>query len=233
MEAAERKLWIDWRNGVETAREQLVEKYLPVAKRLAASIYASRPTNNIDFGDYLHLAYVGLLEAMQRYRHDSEAQFATYATYRIRGSILNGLPQMTEVGNHINYMKQLRRDRIRSLAAEGVPKENFKAMLDMIVNLALTVQLDTLTLEPSTESEAVSPYASFMYEELQSRLKDVLALLPPREQNIINWHYFQQISFEEIAVMLGLTKGRISQLHKRSLETIRQALQEQRLTELY
>src|SRR5262245_9861459 len=87
----ERELWEERARGVATARERLIERYLPLAKHVAARLYAARAVPDVEFGDYLHLAYVGLLEAMERYRAGGDAQFATFATYRIRGAILNNV----------------------------------------------------------------------------------------------------------------------------------------------
>lgn len=235
MEATEQQLWVDYRRGIEIARNQLLEKYLPLAKRLAAALYANRPANGIEFGDYLHLAYVGLLEAMQRYRHDSSAQFATFATYRIRGSVLNGIPRMTELGDHIGYLKQAQRDRTQSLLRKNdeVPHD-FSGMLDLVVTIALTYQLDDLAIEQDQESLPDNgPYVSRAYEETQNFVRAALVHLSEREQQIIRCHYFHQVNFNEIAELLNITKGRVSQLHKRALEKIRAVLQRQRLSELY
>jgi len=233
--APEQQLWTDYRCGNTTAREQLLEKYLPFAKREAASLYAKRAVNDIEFGDYLHLAYIGLFEAMQRYRHDAGTQFDTFASYRIRGSVLNGIPQMTEVGDQIAYAKQLHRDRTRSLLTQQkkVPT-NLTDMVELIVGIALTYQIDELldADEPNLRCPH-EPYQSRAYDEIQVRLKTILTQLPEREHKIIYYHYFHQVTFDEISVLLGIANSRVSQLHKRALELIRQALQQSRFSECY
>lgn len=233
--ASEQQLWSDYRRGIETAREQLLEKYLPFAKRLAASLYAKRAVDDIEFGDYLHLAYIGLLEAMQRYRHDAAAQFVTFASYRIRGAVLNGIPQMTEVGDQIAYAHRVRRERTESLLEQqGEAPTNLAGMLNLVVNLALIYQIDEL-LEADEQSlqSSSEPYGSHAYDEMQSRLKDIVARLPERERKIIHYHYFHQVAFDEIAVLLDITKSRVSQLHKRAIDDIRNTLRSSRLSELY
>src|SRR5688572_1516991 len=109
-DADERRLWIGYRAGAAEARDTLLERYLPLAKRLAAALYAKRSIDDIEFGDYLHLAYTGLFEAMQRYQPDEGAQFATFATYRIRGAVLSGLPRMTEAGDQLAARKRQLRE---------------------------------------------------------------------------------------------------------------------------
>jgi RNA polymerase sigma factor FliA len=231
----ERELWAEQSRGDAAAREQLIQRYLPLARRLAASLFAQRAVPDIEFGDYLHLAYVGLLEAMQRYRAGGEAQFATFATYRIRGTILNNIPKMTETGDRLSYIRRARKERAASLlAAEGKPvAATMSSLVDVIVGLALSVQLDEIAdVEPAEPTPANDPYASREYAEVQRRLRDVLALLPERDARLIDYHYFQHIGFEEIAAIFSVTKGRVSQLHKRALERVRELMQQRRLNEL-
>lgn len=235
MEASEQQLWSDYRNGVTAAREHLLEKYMPFAKRLAAALYAKRATNGVDFGDYLHLAYIGLMEAMQNYRHDADAQFTTFASYRIRGSVLNGVPRMTEVGDQVDFRRRQQRDRTDSLlGAKKEPPSSLADLLELVVGIALSYQLDELVEAGESDLQGGGePYGSRAYDEMQQRMKEVLLSLPERERKIIQYHYFHQVSFNEIAALLEITKSRVSQLHKRALELIREALRKSRLTEFY
>jgi RNA polymerase sigma factor FliA len=232
--AQEQQLWTDYRCGVAAAREQLLEKYLPFAKHLAALLYAKRAVDDIEFGDYLQLAYIGLFEAMQRYREDANAQFTTFASYRIRGSVLNGIPQMTEVGDQIAYARRVQRDRTESLLPQGKAPTHLADLLNLVIDLALIHQIDELLEadEPNLHS-SYEPYASHAYDEMQLRLKTILTQLPERERKIIQYHYFHQVTFDEIATLLGVANSRVNQLHKRALELIRQALQQTRLCECY
>jgi len=235
MDSPERQLWAECSQGVPAARERLVREYMPLAKRIAASLYSRRAVDDVEFGDYLHLAYVGLLEAVQRYHAGGEAHFTTFATYRIRGSILNNIPKMTETGERISHLKKLHRERLASVLErpEAPLVSSFAGLVDLVVSVALTVQIEeiaeTLGAEPSPAND---PYASRAYDDMQRRLREALAALPERERRIVDDHYFEHVGFEEIARTLGVTKGRVSQLHKRALEQIRAALKQNRLAEL-
>jgi RNA polymerase sigma factor FliA len=236
MEAPEQRLWMECAQGVAAAREHLVRQYMPLARRIAASLYARRAVDDVEFGDYLHLAYVGLLESIERYRSGTEAQFSTFATYRIRGAILNSVPRMTETGARISHLKKLHRERMASVL-EGGQKEasldSFSSLIDLVVSVAITVQIEEIAESVVAEpSGANDPYASRAYDEMQRRLREVLAGLPERERRIVDDHYFEQVGFDEIASMLGVSKGRVSQLHKRALDQIRDAMKERRLAEL-
>lgn len=231
---AEQRLWAEYQDGAAAARERLLEQYLPLARRVAASLYARRAVDDVEFGDYLHLAYTGLLEAMRRYRYTPLTQFATFATYRIRGAVLNGVPRMTEVGDQIATLRRLQRERARSLHGDGKAPTHLAGILDLVVGLALTVQLDELAEadEPQLES-AADPYASCEYENLRRRLRQVVEGLPERERKIVYYHYFHQMPFEHIAELVELSKSRVSRLHKEVIERIRDDLRGLRLHEIY
>ena len=213
----------------------LVRQHLPLARTIAASLFARRAVNTVEFGDYLQLAYLGLIEAAQRYRADSGAQFSTYATYRIRGSVLNGVAKMTETGERISYLRRARRDRADSILESEKPLgEDLASVLDVVVAVALTLQLEDIAQSEAAEPTAESdPYASRQFEDAQRRLRQAVRALPEREQLVIDLHYFKQMGFEEIAATLQVTKGRVSQLHRRALEQVREALGRLRLAEFY
>ena len=64
--------------------------------KLAAYAYARRGPQAPEFADFLQWARLGLMEAFDRYDPAREAAFMTFAGYRIRGAILNGLEHVTE-----------------------------------------------------------------------------------------------------------------------------------------
>ena len=93
----ESALWKRLRDGADTgARDALLAMHMPYAKVVAASYYSRRFHDEIEFGDYLQYASVGLLEAMDRYDPARGVQFRTFAARRMHGAILNGLERLTE-----------------------------------------------------------------------------------------------------------------------------------------
>lgn len=235
MEALEQQWWIDYRRGDHCARDHLLQKYLPFAKRLTNILYSRRPPGNAEFGDYLHLAYIGLLEAMQRYQHEANAAFSTFAAYRIKGAILNGIPKMSERGEYVSYLRRAQRERTESLFATNSKRElDFSQTVDLIVNIALTHQLDELAIDANQQLGMSSdPYVSQSYEQLKTRLLSEVSEMPKRDQQIIYYHYFYYMSFEDIAELFGVSKGRISQLHKRILSQLKTQLRERQVIGLY
>ncbi len=66
-------------------------------------------------------------------------------------------------------------------------------------------------------------YDGVALREIKRRLVELVDALPDQERRVVKYHYFQNIDFTEIAAVLGVTKGRISQIHKRALVLLREA----------
>jgi RNA polymerase sigma factor for flagellar operon FliA len=67
-------------------------------------------------------------------------------------------------------------------------------------------------------------YASLALRQMRGRLRAAVAGLPQAERRVLEGHYFQQQPFAEIAEALGVTRGRVSQIHKRGLGLLRAEL---------
>jgi RNA polymerase sigma factor for flagellar operon FliA len=67
-------------------------------------------------------------------------------------------------------------------------------------------------------------YRSVELRELRERLLELVRQLPPQERRVIQGHYLQEQPFDAIAGGMGLSKGRISQLHRSALQHLREGL---------
>jgi RNA polymerase sigma factor for flagellar operon FliA len=226
----EMDLWRSLREqGSMQARHQLVDHYLPLAKTVAAQLYSQRADSDAGFDDYRQFAYVGLLESVDRYDFSSEATFSTFASYRIRGSILNGIQKLSERKEQAAFRARFRKERMDSLSendseARG-KSELFDEMVEMAVGLALGYMLEDVGIfrDADAASEDVTYEASYM-AEIKNRLTQIIGAMPEREQMVIRYHYYDHINFDHIAEILNIGKSRVSQLHKKALLLIREAL---------
>jgi RNA polymerase sigma factor for flagellar operon FliA len=222
-------------------RQELVRRYLDMTHRIAASVFGMRINNTVTFDDYLQYGRVGLLEAIDRYDPTREASFETFAGYRIRGAILNGLEKSTESAAQAAYRRHSRlRERAQSLESAGSGDsqdhaesirggssdpdvDSFGGLVDVAIMLAMGYVLeDSGDWNPAGADRAGDPYRSLQLERLRTRLNLLVDALPQRERLIVRYHYFEHMDFQVIAEVLELSKGRISQLHARALRLIRE-----------
>ena len=90
----------------QPTREQLVQRFMPLVKRIAYHLMARLPPS-VQFDDLVQNGMLGLLDAIDRYQEGFGAQFETYATQRTRGAMLDGLRENDWLPR--NLRRELRR----------------------------------------------------------------------------------------------------------------------------
>jgi len=231
--APEASLWERFAAGDAEARGQLIERYLPLCRMIAASIYGKRVADDAEFADYMQYATLGLIEAVENFDWKRGVQFNTFATYRIQGAIRNNIANFSERREQIGLVVRLKKERLESikLAAEAQPARRGKStglvrdMAEVAVIWALSYLLEgSGMLAPRAEPHYVEQfYDSLELRQLRDRLVGLVDALPDQERRVVKYHYFQNLEFTEIAKIFGVTKGRISQIHKRALVLLREA----------
>ena len=227
-EESEKALWIELREkNCSNTRLILIDNYLPLAHQISAKLYLSRTDDFVEFSDYYHYALVGLIESVDRFLPDRETRFSTFATYRIRGAILNGVTKASESREQIAFRLRIRKERLESLSQDDEGNDLFGQMVELTTGLAIGYMLEDsgMTIE-SDRQEVVEPPGHYGIEQIKARLHNVVDQLPERERLIVKYHYFHHISFEEISDLLNVSKGRISQIHKKILNRCREELRE-------
>lgn len=226
----EASLWRRFRFEEEAAcREILFDRYVGLARSIAAQHFRRRAGKRIDRGDFEQFAYQGLLQAIDRYDPLNGAPFSAYASRRIAGSISDGVAQMTEIGAQIRHRHRVEQERFRSLASAGaqdVRDDPVSALSDLAIGLALGMMLEGTAFMGNENDADPAPnaYESLEWREMQARLASAVGDLPEREAMIIRQHYDVGLSFAQVADLLGLSRGRISQLHRAALDMLRKKI---------
>lgn len=221
------RLYVDHKDN--HARQELIAKYEGLAKAVAAKQYSVRVSDDVEFDDYVQFAYIGLLEAIDRYDLAQGVMFNTFAGYRIKGSIVSGIRQLSERREQAAFQARVKRDRVESIntesSASATRDELFNEMVELSVGLAIGFMLDDVDIvQHAAQGSEDSTFKSGLYNQLKLQLAEFINELPERERLIIRYHYFCQLNFQEIAKILELGKSRVAQLHKRALQLIHKAI---------
>lgn len=220
----EASLWRRFRFERELrCREQIFTRYRLLARALAVKHLRARPRNGVEQGDMEQFAYEGLLHAIDRFDPLRGIPFGAYARRRIIGSIADGTAQMTEMDAQYSYRRRVEQERARALVAAGEPADPLRALADLATGLAIGLMLEgTSLIEPSNGADhRPNAYESLAWRELQALITREIGQLPERESVIIRQHYENGVSFTHIAQLLGLSKGRVSQLHTSAIARLR------------
>lgn len=229
----EAALWRSFKEtGANAAREALFRLHHAFAKQLAKKHFLDRRRGDIELQDLEQLACAGLLEAIDNFDPSRGAPFRAYARRRVTGSIVDGLSKTSEVREQIAFRNRIRRERVRSLAAEDVeslsPSQALDSLIEAAVGLAIGFMLDGAELySEDTAKPAPAPgnaYDSLVWRETLTSLTGAVQSLPDREQTVIRAHYTDGLDFERLAALLGVSKGRVSQIHRAALASLRKRL---------
>jgi RNA polymerase sigma factor for flagellar operon FliA len=230
------------------SQEEIVDAYLPLVRLVAERIHRRLPPG-IDLGSLIHSGIVGLLEALQRYDPKRGVAFQTYARYRIQGEIMEYLRSLDWVSRSVrSWGRRVAAARTRltgKYGREASPEEMAGELgvsldeyyrVDQKVSDATLLSLEDLSVASEEEwRRAQEKYASNPFQDplvcvegkdLVEKLTRSIDVLPERERLVVTLYYHEELTLREIGEMLGLTEGRICQIHSQAVVRLRQALGE-------
>ena len=185
----------------------------------------------MELEDLVQFGYHGLLEAKSRFDPSRGVKFNTFAYYRVRGAMLDGVRKMAFLPRRVHNKLKLAAasDDITETArsnhtASGQtgPEAAVAAVDDTLGKLAASFVV--AALGQSEEDQSDSPEESLLAAEAAQKLHKVLKLLPEREFALIEGHYFKGHRFDEVADELGISKSWASRLHAKALDRLREGL---------
>ncbi len=185
------------------AARQCVETYAPLARRIATAI-ARRLPRHVSRDDLHAAAMFGLWDAIRRHDDPSREDFVFYASTRIRGAIFDELRRTDWVS---------RRTRERNDRAEAAG--------------TTVVRVDALDSMPANDIERAlaSGDPGRDRAEEQNSLAEIVRLLPrlsDRERLAVVGVYFQDRRLKDVALELGVTESRVSQLCTAGVSRLRE-----------
>lgn len=227
---AEAALWrrLRFEEG-EDCRQALFDRYAALARSIARRHYYRRAAKRVERADFEQFAFEGLLQAIDRYDPLRGVPFGAFARRRIAGSIVDGVARMSEVDAQLGHCRRIEQERVRSLARAPGPENGGDPLADLAelaVGLAFGLMLEGTSLgasEGGADSRA-GAYETLEWREMQTRLAAAVAELAPREADVLRNHYEHGLSFAQVAELLGLSRGRVSQLHRAALERLRRRM---------
>ena len=227
----EAALWRDFRaTGSDDARRRLFDLHLAFARQVAAKHFLDRRSGDLELADLCQFACTGLLEAIDRFDPSRGAPFRAYARRRISGSILDGLTHLSERREQLSFRQRARKERMRSLAAEGAGKlgaaDAMLALIEMATGLAIGFMIEGsgLYTEENQSDGTPSPYDSLAWKETVRALMAEVSNLSGQEYKVIKYHYLDGMAFDQVARVFGVSKGRVSQIHRAALKSLKDRL---------
>lgn len=209
--------------------------------RRIAHYFHGRVRGAVEVEDLIQAGYIGLVNAAQKYERQEGASFATYAGIKIRGSIADHLRQASNLCRTTIVNRQkvnratlaLERRLQRQPTSVEIAAE-LEMSLDEYEHWRQAFQANTLhSIEEVHEefsvwffSDAGNPEEEINKTELRAALRKALEGLSEREALVIQLYYVEECNIYEIAEILDVTAGRVSQIKKAAIGTLRNRLAE-------
>ena len=241
------QLWEDYANGKTVKiRNLLVKEYIDL---VGMQIKKLPVPQGLDVDDLRQLGICGLIDAIEKYDPNKGASFETYASWRIRGAVLDQLRVHGKItrGTSRSVIEKTKKVEMASQSLEqelqrqptsneiasalGITMDEYYKMLSEI-GVGVSISLDDLVgsednlsiVQVIKNEDAVDPLEEFMQTERMKMLEKTIDELPENLQTIITLYYHRDFTFKEIGKAVGLTEARISQLHTEAILRLRAKL---------
>ena len=175
---------------------------------------------------------------------NKDVKFETYASLRIRGSILDQIRKMDWIPRTVRQRQRKIDEAIKSLEARtgktptdemlaeelGVSGEELLSWQSQlkVTNVVSLNEFVESGNEPVMDAKGnfrfAQPEEVIAETELKRMLKDAMQLLTEKEQKVILLYYYEDLTLKEISRVLEVSESRISQLHTKALQKMKKKM---------
>jgi RNA polymerase sigma factor for flagellar operon FliA len=221
-------------------RDRLASQHLSLVQGIAAKLKRTLG-RSIEFDDLVGYGMKGLLEAAERFDPTQGASFTTFAYYRVRGAMLDGLRTMGwySRSDYARYRAEERaneylqnqsdRDAAGKAASGGAAASKAEALegIAELLGGVATIHITSLEAAATVADERLPPPdADLERVQASARVREALGKLPEKERQLMELYYFGEKNLEEIGAVMGLSKSWACRLHARAVGLLRDALRE-------
>lgn len=220
--------------------DDLVRTHIGLVKAIAARIKQSL-TAPIEMDDLVGWGSKGLVEAASRFDPGQGHVFSTFAYYRIRGAIYDGLRgygwysraaygrfRAEERANE--YMQShADRDAAARAASPGETAgaeqgEALEQVAEILSGIAI-VHVASLEAAAHVADERLQPPEDLIDgARMGVRVRQAIETLPEKERRLMQLYYFEGKNLETAGAELGLSKSWACRLHARAVDLLRDVL---------
>lgn len=191
----------------------------------------------VELDELIALGYHGLLDARTRFDPTVGAQFKTFAYYRVRGAMFDGVRKLTGA-----VSLRGRRSAAALAGADALTEEAgasaqgaggaaptraqaLGALDDALGRITTAFVLSASGEVPDAPGEDADPEEALLRGDAAARVRAAVARLPERERALVQGAYLEGRRFDEIATELGISKSWASRLHHKAMGRLRELLE--------
>ncbi|MDE5412942.1 FliA/WhiG family RNA polymerase sigma factor [Alkalihalobacterium chitinilyticum] len=242
----EQQLWDKWIGTRDNeAADSLIRLYMPLVRYHVSRVASGLP-RNVNKDDLMSHGMMGLYDALEKFDAQRDLKFDTYASFRIRGAIIDGLRKedwlprsLREKSKKVESTIEKLEQRLgRYVNANEVANEMGTSEEEVTYIMSESFYANMLSIDEKTndtdrdetykssieDKRALTPEQSVLAEATKKELARVIKNLNEKEQLVISLFYFEELTLTEIGQVLDLSTSRISQIHSKALFRLQQVL---------
>ena len=214
----------------------LIEKNMGLVRKIAWHMHG-RVKSAVDIEDLIQIGMYGLVTAAQNYVVKEGVSFSSYASIRIRGEIVDHLRRNSNLCRTTIQMQQKYKSSVEVLSKqlqrepnndeiavemglETAELHNWEQAFAANTHQSLDTVYDEFSIWFATKEQ--NPEEELTDTELRENLVEALKTLPEREALLIQLYYVEELNVYEIAEVLDITTGRVSQIKKNAISRLRE-----------
>jgi RNA polymerase sigma factor for flagellar operon FliA len=228
--------------------EAFIKRYLPLVKKIAAR-FSMRIPPSVSMDELISAGSIGLIDAAGKFDPDRHVNFETYASFRIKGAILDELRSLDnysrslrqkthQIEKAVNKVeKELKRPADESEVAEemGVELEQYQDMLKDVHSIAFFSldasirnsfkqnQTSGTTFQDQLKGDD-NPEKNINNIELKKVIAEAVDNLSDTEKKVITLYYYEDLTLKEIGEIFERTESRICQIHSSAVIKLKSKL---------
>lgn len=235
--------------AMQQNEEKLIRQHMGLVRSQALRLLARLPAS-IELDDLMQAGLMGLLDAVRRYTKQADAQFETYAITRIRGAMLDELRSQDWLSRSARSkarrleqaMQSLRHELGREPNEQEIAKklalsvDEYHELLDEVSGTQIVHVEDLFRQNPEAGADPLEvvagadqsvshslqqPELQLTAQALRKCLIEAIKNLPEREQLLLSLQFEHDLNQKEIAQVMEVSEGRISQLRSQAISRIR------------
>ncbi|MCM3654062.1 FliA/WhiG family RNA polymerase sigma factor [Metabacillus litoralis] len=243
----EQVIWRKWKDVRDPhAGDVLIKKYMPLVSYHVQRISIGLP-KTVNKDDLMSLGIFGLYDALGKFDPTRDLKFDTYASFRVRGAIIDGLrkedwlPRSSrEKAKRVEAtIEKLEQKYLRNVSPKEIANELGLSEGEVVhvMNEGFFAHILSIDdqLFDQDDGESIgftikddhqhTPEDKVLKDELIAQLSEVITQLSEKEQLVISLFYKEELTLTEIGQVMNLSTSRISQIHSKALFKLRKILE--------
>lgn len=217
-------------------KEKLIIQYSNLVKFVAGrlSIHIGQ---HVDYDDMISYGIFGLIDAIDKFDYSKGVKFETYASLRIRGSIIDSIRKLDWVPRtlrqknkqldaaYLELENELGREPLDSELAQklNISIEETQELIrksSVASLISLNDYLDQnheATFMNTSGTQIESPDIQYEKQEVKQILINAIEKLSEKEKKVVLLYYYEDLTLKEISAIMGVSESRVSQIHSKAV----------------